>query len=378
MKKLIVGITAPGSILLLEGQLNYFVSQGYDVYLITQDDPKVHAFCEKEACKFLPIIINRDISILSDFSSLFQIFKHFRRIKPDIVNLGTSKMGFLGIIAAFLANVPLRIYTSRGLRFETEKGIKRLVLMLVLKIVGFLSHRIICISEAIRIKAVGLNLFPERKTFVIKKGSSNGIDLNRFKITNQLLQDSEKLKLELNLKNEFVFGFVGRINDRKGINELIEAFLRFLNSYQAKLLIVGPVEEKNLSNKEILTTIKQHPNIIYIGFQSNIPLYMTIMDVFVLPTWSEGFGNVFIQAAAMGTPVIGTRISGVQNAICEGFNGSLTNPKDVEDIYQKMLELYSDTELRHRFSANGVEWAKNFDQKLIWEGMLDIYTAKLY
>jgi len=78
----------------------------------------------------------------------------------------------------------------------------------------------------------------------------------------------------------------------------------------------------------------------------------------------------------MGIPVLGSRISGVQNAISDGFNGILTNPHDVTDIHDKMLQLYDDINLRRSFSENGFIWAQNFDQNLIWEGMLDIYTNK--
>ncbi len=376
MKKLVVGVTAPGSVMLLEGQLKYFTLLGYQTYLITQEDEKARLFCEKEGCIFLPITIRRDISIVSDLSALVQIIRHFHFVKPDIVNVGTSKMGLLGTIAGFLTSVPLRIYTARGLRYETEKGLKRIVLMGVLKIVGLLTHRIICISEAIRVKAVGNKLFPAHKTRVIHKGSSNGIDLEKFAPKAELKSEIEELRQTLGLADSFVFGFVGRLNDRKGINELYEAFIKLAADYPVKLLIVGPVEVGNLANKQIIENIKTHPSIVYVGFQSNVPLYLSLMDVFVLPTWSEGFGNVFIQAAAMGVPVIGTRVSGVQNAVSDGFNGMLTNLKDVGDLYDKMTLLYTDSQKRNALAANGRPWAMNFDRQVIWEGQHLIYEEK--
>lgn len=376
MKKLVVGVTAPGSVMLLEGQLKYFTSLGYQTYLITQEDEKARLFCEKEGCIFLPIAIRRDISIVSDLSALIQIFLHFQRVKPDIINVGTSKMGFLGTIAGFFTNVPLRIYTARGLRYETEKGLKRIVLMGVLKIVGLLAHRIICISEAIRVKAVANKLFPAHKTRVIHKGSSNGIDLEKFTPTAELKSEAEQLRQTLGIADSFVFGFVGRINDRKGINELYSAFTKLAANHPVKLLIVGPVEMGNLANKQIFENIKNHPSIVYVGFQANVPLYLSMMDVFVLPTWSEGFGNVFIQAAAMSVPVIGTRVSGVQNAVSDGFNGMLTNLKDVEDLYDKMSLLYQDSQIRNSLATNGRPWAMNFDRQVIWEGQHLIYEEK--
>lgn len=376
MKKLVIGVTAPGSIILIEGQLKYFTEQGYKTYLITQEDERVRAFCEKEGCEFLPIIINRDITIMNDFKTLLQIYKHFKRVKPDIVNVGTSKMGFLGTIASFLNRVPLRIYTARGLRFETEKGIKRIVLIGVLKIVGLLTHKIICISDAVRVKGISNGVFPAQKAIVIHKGSSNGINLEKFETNNQLLEKSKILKTELGLDNNIVYGFIGRLNDRKGVNELYNAFDKINSKYiNSKLLIVGPAEIANLSDKSIIAKIESQPNIIYVGFQSDIPLYLSLMDIFVLPTWSEGFGNVFIQAAAMKVPVIGTKALGVQNAVADGFNGILVEIKNEVELVQAMEKLYNNKELREKLSKNGFIWAQNFDRKIIWQGQQQIYEA---
>lgn len=374
MKKLVLGVTAPGSVILLEGQVNYFVSRGYEVFVITQDDEVAQKFCLDEGCQFLPLKIKREISLFNDFYTLFQIIKYFASLKPDIVNVGTSKMGFLGTIGAFLTRVPHRIYTARGLRFETEKGFKRLILKLVLKIIGFMAHKVVCISEAIREKAVGLNLFPSTKIRVIGYGSSNGINLKKFHLTEDIVSKSRLKRDELALNEAFVFGFVGRLNNRKGINELYQVFDRFSKKYPSKLILLGKIEHSNLSDSSLIDKINTHPDILYLGFQSDIPLYMTCMDTFILPTWSEGFGTVFIQAAAMGVPVIGTRVSGVQNAVSENFNGFLTELKNQDDLYQKMEQLYLDKELRQKFSQNGIIWAQNFKQEIIWEGLYKIYN----
>ena len=374
MKKLVLGVTAPGSVILLEGQVDYFVSRGYDVFLMTQDDEVARNFCIDEGCQFLPLKIKRDISLFNDFYTLLQIVNYFASLKPDIVNVGTSKMGFLGIIAAYLTRVPYRIYTSRGLRFETEKGFKRFTLKLVLKIIGFMAHKVVCISEAIRERAEGLNLFPSSKTRVIGYGSSNGINLHKFHLSKEIVSKSRIIRDESGLNGAFVFGFVGRLNNRKGINELYHVFDRFSKRYRSKLILLGKIEHANLGDSSLIDKINAHPDILYLGFRSDIPLYMTCMDTFILPTWSEGFGTVFIQAAAMGVPVIGTRVSGVQNAVSENFNGFLTELKNQDDIYQKMERLYLDKELRQKFSQNGILWAQNFRQKVIWEGLFKIYN----
>ena len=112
------------------------------------------------------------------------------------------------------------------------------------------------------------------------------------------------------------------------------------------------------------------------GSQKNIPLYLSLMDVFVLPSWGEGFGNVYVQAAAMGVPVIGTTGTGAVDAVKEGFNGFQVPPKEVTPLVEKMETLYLDQELRRKFGQNGLEWAKNFDSKIIWDGMEELYDKR--
>ena len=116
MKKLIVGITVPGSVGLLKGQLKYFTDKGYNTCLLTQHDDRSRAYCENEGCKMLDVRIARNISPVQDIKTLFALIRMFRKERPDIVNVGTPKMGLLGMIAAWWCRVPNRIYTCRGFR----------------------------------------------------------------------------------------------------------------------------------------------------------------------------------------------------------------------------------------------------------------------
>ena len=128
-KKLIVGITAPGSVTLIAGQLLYFKTLGYETYLMAPNHHRVIDYCQKEECIHLPLDLEREISPLKDLKALFQVIKHLRNINPDIVNFGTPKISLLGIIAAKLLGVKNRIYTCRGFRFEHESGMKKKILV---------------------------------------------------------------------------------------------------------------------------------------------------------------------------------------------------------------------------------------------------------
>jgi glycosyltransferase involved in cell wall biosynthesis len=127
----------------------------------------------------------------------------------------------------------------------------------------------------------------------------------------------------------------------------------------------------------LIEKIDQHPGIINYGRvkQEDVPGYLLAMDVFVLPAWWEGFGNVLVQAAAMGLPTISTTGTGTCDAVSHGFNGLLIEPKSENQLYEAMETLHSNKDLAQQFGKNGLVWAKNFDREIIWKGLKNIYKS---
>lgn len=377
MKKLIVGITVPGSVGLLKGQLKYFKEKGYDTCLMTQQDDRSRAYCENEGCKILDVRIARNISLSKDIKTLSALIRMFRKERPDIVNVGTPKMGLLGMIAAWWCRVPNRIYTCRGFRYEHERGKLRKVLKMCERISGACANTIICISPSVKALGVRDKLFKEEKCVVINKGSSNGIDPRQFSASDVSKEDTLALKEKYGIAGKFVYGFLGRIIDRKGINELYGAFCQvYEKDENTRLFVVGPWDDEQISDKSLYKKMKEHPGIVLPGRTDNAPLYLSAMDVFVLPAWWEGFGNVVVQAADMGIAVIGSTGTGVCDAVSDGFNGINVPPKDVGKLTEAMLLLKDDAELRNKYASNGPVWGQNFIPETIWEGMDRIYKAR--
>lgn len=379
MKKLIVGITYEGTVNLLQGQMAYFKSLGYQTYLLGPYSERSAKFCRDEGCEHLVIAIEREISPLKDLKTLWSIIKIFRKVKPDIINLGTPKVSLLGMIAGYMTGVDKRFYTCRGFRFEHEEGSKRKILIAMEKITSALSHKVICISNSVLELGLANTVFKRSKTVVINKGSSNGVNLNLFNPENNAyLATKSQLIEKYDLSQSFVFGFLGRIVDRKGINELYTVFDKiYQTNPKAKLFIVGPFEMTQIADKGLVQKIDAHPGIINYGrvLQEEAPALIMVMDVFVLPAWWEGFGNVLVQAAAMGIPVISTTGTGTIDAVSDGYNGLLIPVKDEERLEVAMRTLMTDHSLCQEFGKNGVLWARNFDREVIWKGMDSLYQS---
>jgi glycosyltransferase involved in cell wall biosynthesis len=124
-----------------------------------------------------------------------------------------------------------------------------------------------------------------------------------------------------------------------------------------------------------MNRLESDANVHLTGYINNVNDYMSIMDLFVLPAWWEGFGNTLIQAAAMGLPIISCDVTGCRDAVKNEFNGFLIKPKNTTVLKQKMHELMCDNDSRNHLGANGKIWAKNFDSEIIWSEMKNLYES---
>ena len=377
-KKLVLGITIAGSVLLLRGQVKFFSDKGYDVYLLAPSQEKSVDFCKKENCTLIDIDIARDINILKDIKTLIVLIGTIWKIQPDIVNVGTPKMGLLGSIAAFVCRVPVRLYTCRGLRYEHEKGFKRWLLLNLEKVSSFFSHKTICVGHYLKQRAISDNVFKKEKAIVIGEGASNGVSLEEFNPARIDLNEREKIINTHKLDGKTVFGFVGRLINRKGINELIDAFVQVNKTYpDTALLLLGRTNINQISDPTILDEIEKNEAIHYLGFQEDVPLYMSVFDIYVQPSWWEGFSNALIQAAAMRLPIITTNATGCGDAVRDGFNATVVKVGDVEGLKSAMNQYLNNKELRREHALNGPVWAENFRHEKIWDGLHELYQDQL-
>ncbi|MFV0226373.1 glycosyltransferase family 4 protein [Empedobacter falsenii] len=374
--KLVVGITAPLSVILIKGQLKYFSDLGVKVFLLAPKTKETVEFCKLENVTLLPVDIKRDINITADILALRTIYKHLQNIKPDVINIGTPKMGLLGSIAGWLTKTPKVIYTCRGFRFEHEKGVKQKVLKYLDRFAISKADKVICISESVKQLGLKEQMFLEDKAIIFGKGSSNGLDLEFFNPGLYTELKKEELKSKYNIKEKFVFGFVGRIVDRKGINELYDAFVKVqAKDSDVHLLIVGKANLEQVSDPSLIEKLENNPQVTLTGYVENVNDYMAVMNMFVLPAWWEGFGNTLIQAAAMGLPIISCNVTGCKDAVSNLYNGILLPPKDTKLLYRTMIELKNNDQEMKRLGQNGVIWSKNFDSQYIWKNMKDLYES---
>lgn len=365
-------VTVSKSIPLMKGQIEYLRENNLDVNVVTSKGEELKVYSSDIVHE---INMEREISLKNDIKSLFKMIKLFLKEKPYIVNSGTPKAGLIGTVAAFLTRRPVRIYTVRGLRLETVTGIKYKILYLMEKIAMFCATDIIAISESLKTRIIELNLQKEKNIKVLGYGSSNGLILENFK--KEFTDIPEELAEKLN--DYFVIGFVGRIVKDKGIKEVIKSFQIIKEKgYNVKLLIVGKIEKDNSISKEDFNFLMNDENIVLAGQVSNTVDYYNHMDVLVFPTYREGFGNVSIEAQALGVPVITTNVTGAKDTVIDGETGYIVPKGDYVDIASKIEKLLNDSELTETLGDSAIKRVnEKFDSKIIWDDLLKVYREKI-
>jgi lipopolysaccharide/colanic/teichoic acid biosynthesis glycosyltransferase len=326
------------------------------------------------------IEMEREISPIRDLASIVQIWRLMRRLRPQIVNVGTPKAGLLGGLAATLAGVPCRTYTLHGLRLETATGWKRRLLTITERISCKSAHRVLCVSNSLRDRAVELGIVSPDKIVVPANGTADGIAIERFRPTAETASCARRLRCDLQIPDSApVIGFVGRFTRDKGIAELYSAFGALRQRYpELRLLLVGEFEEGDPVSAELRQQIESDTKIVRPGFVADAAAYYHLMDVLVLPTYREGFPNVPLEAQAAGIPVVTTTATGAIESVIPGQTGLLVPVGDSNALADAVGRLLEDDSLRRQMGRAGQEWvAREFQPEKVWQAVLNEYEQLL-
>jgi glycosyltransferase involved in cell wall biosynthesis len=367
------------SVRLFDGRPEYLARKGYEVMVVSSAGEELRK-AEREGVHTVTVEMSRDISPLRDVVSLWRLVRLMLRLRPAIANVGTPKAGLLGGLAAWMCGVPCRYYTLLGLRCETTTGLKLKVLLLTERIACACAHRVICVSESLRRKAIALGVVDANRTAVLASGSCNGMDAERFAPTAEALQRARRIREELGIPaNAPVVGFVGRLTKDKGISELVNAYLTLRrNIPELRLLLVGEMEEGDPLPAEIRRAIESEPRIVSTGFVQDPADYYHAMDVLALPTYREGFPTVVLEAHSAGKPVVVARATGAVDAVIDGVTGILVPVGDAQALASALELVIRDRGLAVAFGSAGRERVlREFRRETVWEALAEDYTQLL-
>lgn len=351
-----------------------YLQKEYEVHLVanfpTEEDKK-----EFEAvgliCHTAPI--KRAISIFGDLKGMFALRKLFKKEKFECVHSVTPKAGLLTALGGWLAHVPNRVHIFTGQVWATRKGAMRMLLKGMDKTIALFDTKILVDGEGQRQFLIKEGVLKEKNSMVPANGSIAGINLDKFVIDAEVRKE-ERQKFGIT-DGDLCFVFLGRLNHDKGIGEIYEAFNRLVLEYpNAKLLLYGRDEENYDAKADSFPNIKRNVNYFYPGLTKTPFQALQAGDVFVLPTWREGFGVSVLEAQALALPVITSDAYGVVDASIDGVTGLRCKVGDSVSLYEAMKRYCDEPELcRKHGNAGRQRVIDEFDNKVVSQAWVDFY-----
>ena len=324
----------------------------------------------------IPLAIERKASPWRDWLALIQLVKLFRRERFDLVHSIMPKTGFLAMLAARLSGVPNRVHTFTGQVWANRRGLERSVLKLFDKLIVLFATHILVDSPSQRDFLVSEGVLPQGGGMVIGHGSICGVDAERFHPDAQR-KNAVRAELGISLEQTVIL-FLGRLNQDKGVLDLAAAFAN-IASHRAEviLVLVGAEEDVPFACVQGICW-PFRDRLRSIGFTANPERYMAAADIFCMPSYREGFGQVIIEAGASGVPTVASRIYGITDALEDGKTGLLFTAGDIASLTQTLLKLVANRDMRLQMGgAARARATELFSSQSITGGMLAFYGELL-
>lgn len=346
---------------------------GYDISLICDMD-KEYMNSLPDYVRTYPIKMERGVDPKGMMSSIRQMKKIFKEERFDIVQYSTPNASLYASIASKQAKTPVRLYCQWGMIYLGFEGIKRKIFQITEKITCNCSTDIQPDSKGNLDFCREHGFYDEKKSRIVWNGCANGLNTDKFDINKKEVYRKDIRNKYGFDENTVVLGFLGRIGRDKGFNELMICFRELRKKYDnIKLLYVGYNEKPETVDQSLLKYFEECEDIVSTdGWVDDPQRYLSAMDIFLFPSYREGFGNVVIEAEAMGVPVIVSDIPGPQNGMVDNVTGYKVPAREWKPLYDKTCELIEDKEKREAFGQAGAEFSpSHFDSKVLIQKIIE-------
>lgn len=370
--KIIRAVTVPQSLGFCREVMIKMRAMGYDMVAVTSPGPELDELRDKDGFHCVEVPMQRHISVVNDLKSLIRMISVFRKEKPQVVHSMTPKAGMICMVAAWLTRVPVRIHTFTGLVWPTATGLKRKILMMTDWLTCACATHVLPEGQGVLndLKNGGITKKPMK---VLGYGNVRGVDMELF--------SPARFKATKN-PDVFTFVFVGRIVGDKGINELVEAFVKLHDKHKnTRLVLVGKYEhELDPVSGKTRKLIDTNDGIDACGPKYGDDLLQMYVDAdcFVMPSYREGFPNTVLEAGAMGLPSIVTDINGSREIIENEKNGLIVPSKNADALYNAMERMLTNDKARGIMKSNARSMiASRFERGFVQKCQIEFYERVL-
>ncbi len=358
---------------LLLDQIKALQAMGHEVVVFCAPGKWVEEI-RAEGINLETLDIAREPSPWRDLRSLIALWRIFRRHKFDVVHTDTPKAGLLGPIAAKLAGVPVIVHTIHGLLFHDRMSRwRKAFFWLPEKITATFSDYLLSQSREDMNVAVSSGLCSSKKLTYL----GNGINVSKFSPADYA-SSRKRLREQLGFTDEhFVIGSVGRLVYEKGFAELFHAAEQLAaKRTDLRFIIIGPEEpdQSDAVSLDTISTLVRRGIVHFLGFQSDMAMYYSLMDLFVLPSHREGIPRACMEAAAMERAVIATNIRGCREVVKHGETGLLVPVRNAGALAHAIETLAANKERCVEMGRQGrLHILREFDQQQVFERLRAFY-----
>jgi glycosyltransferase involved in cell wall biosynthesis len=346
-------------------------------YLITNSEGILvpEALALKGVKTFFIPELKREINPLMDVRALFKIRGILQEIKGNdstlIVHTHSSKAGILGRWGAYLAGAKAIIHTIHGFGFhDYQLFFFRYFIIFLEKVTSRITDKFIAVSKATIQKGVEAGIFPAKKAIMIR----SGIELEEFTgVTVNRKNKKKRLEVEPTLP---LVTMIGCLKPQKAPLDYVEVAHQVLQEKDARFILVGDGVLRGKVERRVneLGLGKQFK---LLGWRRDIAEILAVTDIFVLTSLWEGLPRVLPQAMVMGIPIVATSVDGTPEAITDGMNGFLVEPRDVRGMADKIIYLLDHSEKAADMGRRGDGMLGEFDIWKMVEKQEELYLTLL-
>ncbi len=360
--------------LLLSGQPKLMKEEGWEVLLVSSAGIEMQQICRTEGVHHEVIPFVKGVNYLEDCISFLLLFQLLRKVKPDVIHSYDPKAGYLGMLAAKFAGIPHRIHSITEMPVHAKNPQKGFTL---------LEKWTFSNATALWVNSKGMLSFfttnsklDSSKFNLLGHGSTLGIDLEKF--NRQVLKENHLVAATMRIlpgENDFIILAVSKLIKRKGIEDLVAAFLSSKIVSFSKLVLIGSFDKNEEPlDQEILQTIREHPRVVQIDWTDHVEHHLALADVLVQPSHEEGFSNVLLEAAAMQVPIICSDCVGNTSFIKQQKTGLVFPIGEVTALKEALEFAFVKREALTSYAeALFEEVVDKFDRKMMQQLQLEAY-----
>lgn len=330
--------------------INWLNDNSYDVHVLTGS--QIGNYVPPAGITTETIGLERQPNPASDAVQLMRLVQYMRQHDFNVVYSISPKGGLIAQLAAKMAGVRHRIHFVTGQTWKTKTGGEREMLKRLDQLMNAVCTRAYVDSASQAEFLIAQGVLPRAKAKVLGSGSVSGIQVEEFLFS----EENRRIVRERHgfADDHIVVFFLGRISAVKGVTDLVKAFaIASRENDKLRLLLVGP-DDGDLPEVKRLIAEQRIESIVASEFESTPrpAIHYSAAEIYCVPSYMEGFGNVVLEAACAGVPTVGADIYGLQDSIADGYSGLLYPSGDIGALADTLLKLANNDELRKELGHN--------------------------